>query len=81
MKILYAIFPILIIILIVCVCIFSPKEEISEKNQIKIPEFNVSELSVKEHKFLFFEKNYSNFKQIVHSPDCDCNKKHDFFPF
>ena len=81
MKILYGLLPALVIILIVCVCIFSKYEKKLEKNQTKISEFNISDLSVKEHDYLLFEKNNHNFKQIIHSPDCKCNKKVDFFPF
>lgn len=75
MKFLYATFPVLFVILIICVIVFGDKKEMSEKNQIKISEFKISEMSVKNHNYLFFEKNGHNFKQLIHSPDCFCNKK------
>ena len=81
MKILCAIFfPVLFVILTICVFVFGDKKEILEKNKEPISDFNITELKFNEHNYLLFEKNNHNFKQIIHSPDCKC-KKNDFFPF
>lgn len=66
--------------MIVLALMFSPKKEETKRTNIMNIDCSVSEFKYNNHDYHVF-KFRNNFKQIIHSPDCQCLKKNDFFPF